>query len=117
VHAAGPGSENLALASAGALPRASSEYPNAAIHKIVHLNDGRYGNGRSWISREPGRGWAEIELAEPAVVDRVVWGRDREGQYADRLPLEYRIEVAEEPGRFTLVATSADRRPFGSAPA
>src|SRR5262249_50880804 len=48
---------NVALAASGCKATASSEYPNAAIHKIAHLNDGRHGNGRSWISNEPGRGW------------------------------------------------------------
>ena len=27
-------------------------------------------------------------------IERVVWGRDREKQFSDRLALEYRIEVA-----------------------
>src|SRR5262249_27465354 len=46
--------DELEVWSAGASPRnvglegkasASSEYPNSAIHRIVHLNDGRNGNG------------------------------------------------------------------------
>src|SRR5205807_314882 len=64
---------------------ASSELPNHAIHKTAHVNDGRYGNGHSWISNEPGKGWIGIELPRAARVDRVVWGRDREGKFADRL--------------------------------
>jgi hypothetical protein len=112
-----PGAEprNVALASAGALARASSEFPGSEIHRIAHLNDGRHGNGRSWISNEPGKGWAEIELPRPEVIDRVVWGRDREGKYRDRLPVEYRIETTLEPGRWRLVASSADRMPVKSA--
>ena len=57
---------NLALASAGAKPAASSVYSNGTsdLHKLEHVNDGRYGNARSWISAEAGAGWVQIELAE-----------------------------------------------------
>jgi hypothetical protein len=103
--------KNLALAGTSS---ASSEYPNAAIHKIAHLNDGRHGNGRSWISNEPGRGWARIELPQPARIDRVVWGRDREGQYKDRLAATYRIEVSADGKTWQNVAGSWDRRPVGA---
>ncbi|MBI4602015.1 MAG: PSD1 domain-containing protein [Planctomycetes bacterium] len=100
---------NAALASAGAKARSSSDFPGSPLHKLEHLNDGLYGNGRSWISAEPGRGWVEVELLEPVAIDRVLWARDREGKYQDRLALEYRIEVAREPGAWKVVATSADR--------
>ncbi len=105
-----PGSpRNAALASAGGVASASSEYPDSPIHKIVHLNDGRHGNGRSWISRSPGRGVVTITWPEPATIDRVVWGRDREGTYRDRLAIHYYIEAAMEPGRWQVVASSIDR--------
>ena len=100
---------NVALASAGGKASASSEYPNAAIHKIAHLNDGRHGNGRSWISRVPEKGSITIAWPEPATIDRVVWGRDREGAYRDRLATEYYLEAALEPGRWQVVASSLDR--------
>ena len=103
---------NLALAAAGARATASSVLPGVDIHQLAHVHDGRYGNGRSWISNEPGRGWVVIELAEDAVIDTIVWGRDREGAYADRTPVEYQIEVALAPDAWQVVATSADRRPF-----
>ena len=78
VYTAPDAPTNVALASAGGEASASSEYPNAAIHKIAHLNDGRVGNSWSWISRVPGRGSITIAWREPATIDRVVWGRDRE---------------------------------------
>jgi hypothetical protein len=112
VYTAGENPRNVALASAGAKARASSVFPNSEIHRLEHVNDGRYGNGRSWISAEPGKGWVEIELPEALVIDRVIWGRDREGKYADRLPTDYRVEVAASPGAWKLAATSADRRAF-----
>jgi hypothetical protein len=106
----GDGPRNVALADMGAITRASSVYPNSPIHRLEHLNDGRYGNGRSWISAEPGRGWVEVQFARPELIDRVTWARDREGKYADRLARTYRIEVATDPeGPWTTVASSEDR--------
>ncbi len=105
---------NVASAALGGKPTASSLYPNSEIHRVEHLNDGRIGNGRSWISAERASGWAQVEFAEAANIDRVVWGRDREGKYADRTASRYTVEVADEPGRWRVVASSADR---GVAPA
>jgi mono/diheme cytochrome c family protein len=113
IYSAGERPWNLALAS-DAKVSASSEYPNSTIHKIPHINDGRYGNGRSWISQEPGKGWIQIELPNVAMIDRIVWGRDREGKYSDRLAISYRIEAAVEPGAWQLIASSDDRAPMGS---
>jgi hypothetical protein len=105
------GSDNVALASHGAKATASSALPGYAIHKIKHLNDGVYGNSHSWISNEQGGGWAEIELAQPTQVDRIIWGRDRDGVVNDRLAVRYRIEVAQEPNEWHVVASSSDRQP------
>jgi mono/diheme cytochrome c family protein len=106
---------NVALAAAGARATASGTYPNSPLHRLEHLNDGRYGNGRSWISNEPGKGWVQLEFPRVVTIDRVVWGRDRELKYTDRLATDYRIEVAVEPGQWRVVASSADRLPFGAA--
>jgi mono/diheme cytochrome c family protein len=107
---------NVALASARATASASSEYPNSARHKIAHLNDGRPGNSRSWISRAPGMGSVTIAWPEPATIDRVVWGRDREGIYRDRLATEYYLEAALGPGQWRAVASSLDRVPYRADP-
>lgn len=111
---------NVALAAAGGRATASSVYANGAleIHQLSHVNDGLYGNGRSWISAEPQAGWVEIELAEEFLIDRVAWARDREGKYADRLATRYRIEVASADGAWQVVATSDDRAAYraGQAP-
>src|SRR5262249_29217676 len=103
---------NVALASAGAKATASSTLPNNPIHKLEHINDGRYGNEWSWISNEKGKGWVQIELPKAVKIDRVVWGRDRNEKYKDRLAIEYRIEVAQEPGKWQVVATTSDRVPY-----
>jgi mono/diheme cytochrome c family protein len=118
VFTSGPSPRNVALASAGGKATSSGDYAGApSLHRLEHVNDGRYGNGRSWISNEVGRGWVQVELRDAAVIDRVVWARDREGVYADRLPTRYRVEVAADPGSWVPVASSEDRLPPGSAAA
>jgi Protein of unknown function (DUF1553)/Protein of unknown function (DUF1549) len=106
-------SRNLALPSAGAKVTSSGNYPGNARHKLEHIHDGKYGNERSWISNEHGRGWVQIELSEPIEIDRIVWGRDRSGRYGDRLPYRYEIAIAAELGEWRVVASSVDRIPFG----
>jgi hypothetical protein len=103
---------DVALASTGARPSASSVYPDSDIHRLEHVNDGRTGNSRSWISAVPGKGWVRIDLPGPAVIDRIVWGRDREEVYRDRLPTEYYIEILTPTGQWVVVASSADRSTY-----
>jgi len=106
------GKENVALASRGAVATSSGNFPNNPLHKLEHINDGQYGNGRSWISNQSGAGWIQIELPETAAIDRIEWARDRQGKYADRLAIRYRIETAQEPDQWQLVASSDNRLPF-----
>jgi hypothetical protein len=108
VFTTGPQPRNAAR-DEGVKLRSSGDYPDSARHKLAHLNDGRYGNGRSWISNQIGKGWVEIEFPDAVEVDRVVWGRDRDGKFRDRLALAYRVEVAAERGVWQLVASSDDR--------
>jgi mono/diheme cytochrome c family protein len=116
IFAAGSDSQNVALASRGAVCTASSTLPGFAIHKLEHLNDGRYGNDWSWISNEAGRGWVMVELKQPQNIDRVVWSRDRAAQprYADRTATRYRLEVSLDGQTWTTVAGSADRLPINN---
>jgi hypothetical protein len=104
------GDQNVALASLCATATSSGDFQHA-LHKLIHINDGKFGNGRSWIAAGA-TGWVQIELPEIASIDRIEWGRDREKKYADRVPTEYQIEVATERGEWRLLASSADRLPF-----
>ena len=61
---------NLAL-SPHAVPSASSCIAGYPVHKVAHLNDGNYGNSYSWISAGEPDAWAQIELPEPVLVNRV----------------------------------------------
>jgi hypothetical protein len=99
-------------AALGAKLTSSGEYANNSKHKLAHLNDGKYGNERSWISDQKGKGWAQLELPESTTIERIEWGRDRTGRYKDRLPTKYRIEVATEPNKWKVVAGSQNRKPF-----
>jgi hypothetical protein len=89
-------STNLALASRGAVARASSVLPGYAIHAVAHLNDGLYGNDHSWIAATAGEEWAQIELPALARVARVVLSRDRKGQFADRQILEAEVRLSAD---------------------
>ena len=117
IFTAGDKPKNVALASAGATATASSVYAGGTnkIHRLEHVNDGRYGNGRSWISDEQGAGWIQVELAEPAVIDRVEWARDREGKFKDRLATGYQIDVSDDAEHWQTVATALDRQPYDPA--
>lgn len=112
VYSSGDAPRNVALASAGGVPSASSEYGNE-LHTISHLNDGHYGNSFSWIPKEGDTGWAQIDFPAPTLIDRVIWGRDRNDQFKDRLATEYTIEVQTADGTWHTVATQRDRAPFG----
>lgn len=105
------GDENVGLASAGAETISSGDFVHP-LHKLKHINDGQYGNSRSWIAAKTSGGWVQIELPESQQIDRIVWARDREGKYSDRLATEYRFEVSSDGENWQLVASSADRLPL-----
>ncbi len=114
VFATNGASTNVALADQGAKATSSGDYSETGKHQLQHVNDGRYGNDHSWISNERGGGWVQIELPEPAEIDRVVWGRDRNGQFKDRLPVRYKIEVSQDGTDWLFVAGNTDRVPLGT---
>jgi hypothetical protein len=113
VYTSGEKPRNVALASAGTRATSSGDFPGFAIHKLEHVNDGRYGNGRSWISNQAGAGWVQLELPAAETIDRIVWGRDREGKFADRLAVRYRVEAALTADDWHVVASSDDRAGAG----
>jgi len=103
---------NVALAKNGAVPTASGSKNSPNRHELKLVNNGEYGNSSSWMSSETGRGWVALEWAKEELIERVDWGRDRQGKFNDRLALEYGIEVWTEKSGWILVSDSTDRKPF-----
>lgn len=103
-----PSGENIALK---AKTTSSGDYGPSPIHKLEHINDGQYGNSRSWIAKEP-KGWVQFDFDRAHEINRVVWSRDRStgGKvYEDRLATAYRIEISEDAKTWKTVASHADR--------
>ena len=96
-----------------ARPSSSGNLPGFAIHQLGFINDGKFGNSRSWIA-DTERSWIQLEFAEPAEIHRIEWGRDREGKYRDRLPIDYTIESSLDGATWSPLASSAGRQPFGA---
>ncbi len=106
---------NVALASSGTIATSSGDFEHP-FHKLMHINDGKFGNERSWIASKVADGWVQLEFPKIVTIDRVVWGRDRQGVYADRLPVQYSISVSPDGQQWTEVASSSDRTPVGVPP-
>ena len=111
VYPADGGSRNVALAMNGARAAASGSLPGFAIHELEGVNDGRYGNGRSWIANRVAA-WVQIELPQVMRINKVIWGRDREGNFIDRLATQYEIQISTDATSWHTVASSGDREPL-----
>ena len=100
--------------SRSATPSASGSFAGNASHALEHVNDGRLGNGRSWISNEVGGGWVQLEFTQPEEIDRVIWSRDRSDnpRFKDRVPTRYEIAVSDDGQAWRPVAGDVDRLPF-----
>lgn len=105
----GADGENLARA---ATVTVSGERVTADTHEQRFINDGNYGNARSWMSDETGKGWVILDFRQEREIDRVVWGRDRQGKFTDRLATSYLVEIADSTGGWQTVASSDDRSKF-----
>jgi len=99
---------NVALAVNGARATASGSLPGYAIHELEGVNDGRYGNGRSWIASQVSA-WVQIELPQVTRINKVIWGRDREGNFIDRLATQYEVQISNDGSAWRTVASSEDR--------
>ncbi|MCY3021071.1 MAG: discoidin domain-containing protein, partial [Planctomycetota bacterium] len=101
------GARNLALAKHGAEASASSCLPGYTEHAIAHLNDGCYGNDCSWVAATTGEEWAQIKLPAAAKVAKVVFSRDREGRFTDRVPANFDVQLSLDGTQWTTVAKVA----------
>lgn len=113
----GPDSEaNLALSDAGAVASASSSLAGYAIHRVEHLNDGKYGNSQSWIAAGTGEEWARIDLPETKTISRLVFSRDREGRYTDRVPTAIEVQVSPDGEQWATVFKESGRAVIAGQP-
>ncbi|MGC8667696.1 MAG: discoidin domain-containing protein [Chthonomonadales bacterium] len=89
------GRRNLALMPA-ARAEASSVYDNGRmeIHQVAHLNDGWYGNERSWIAGAM-PAWAQVDLGAVYRVGSVALGNEHFLRYTDRAATHLRIYTAQ----------------------
>ena len=80
------------------------------FHRLEHINDGLYGNDRSWISSETGKGWVQLDLPEDEEIARVVWSRDRSPQpeFTDRITTSYEIATSLDGQGWTVVASQVE---------
>ena len=107
--------QNVALSKGGAFAESSGNLTGYEIHKLEHINDGNDGNKKSWISDMAGKGWVKINFAKPSKINRIEWARDREGQFSDRLAIDYVIEHSLDGQTWHKVASSESRESYGGA--
>ena len=101
--------KNIALASLGSRATSSGDFIHPK-HRLSQINDGEFGNSKSWISSQVSGGWVQIDFKEAYPVERIQWARDREGQFSDRTATNYRIELRDSEGNWEYVAGSSDRQ-------
>ncbi len=65
----------------------------STIHHEAFINDGQYGNGRSWIAGTADS-WLKIDLGGTQSIGAISFGRDRLGNFNDRDPGQFTIEFA-----------------------
>ena len=103
--------KNVALAQNGAIASSSGDFVHP-LHKLKHINDGNFGNAKSWISSTVSGGWVQIEFAKIERIERVVWQRDQTGRYTDRLATKYEITASVDGEMWFRLTSSEDRNPF-----
>jgi hypothetical protein len=104
--------DNLALASNGSVPFASSDLGpqlGIAFHVTENINDGFYGNSNSWIGGDdnpfdPDR-FAGVAFPGPLSIGSVAWGRDNGNDVADACGGQC---MDRWSGLYTLQFTSVD---------
>ncbi len=90
---------NIASASQGAVAFASGQLGpeiGVAFHYVTNLNDGFYGNTKSWIggTNDPTPWFAGIQLPAAVPLTGIAWGRDNTGVTQDRWIGTYTLQIS-----------------------
>ena len=101
---------NIALAQLGVKAESSGDFEHP-LHKLGHINDGKTGNSNSWIASTSQNAWVQLTFEKSRIIDKIVWARDRQGQFRDRLPIEYHILAGPSEDQLARVASSDRRLP------
>ncbi|PQO41323.1 DUF1553 domain-containing protein [Blastopirellula marina] len=116
VWTADENSQNVALASAGATAAGESRQAGDfdGAYSAALTIDGKF--GARWLAAGP---QLTITLAEPQLIDRIVFSSDRPGAVRDNnvanFVSEYKILVSTDGETWTEVANSHDRQPVSDA--
>lgn len=107
---------NLAFTGGAAAPAIASSTigGHSTIHNEQFINDGQYGNGRSWIG-STANSWLKIDLGFAQSIGAISFGRDRLGHYDDRDPGQFIIEFALLDTVFASGNAADDATEYGSA--
>jgi len=114
IYATSDAVKNIALVENGTKTTSSGEYGPSDRHRLEHINDGRYGNERSWIASQRQGGWVQLELPEVFEINKIIWGRDRNEKFKDRLATRYQIETSFDGKIWKIIASSQDRVAVGT---
>lgn len=105
--------ENVAHRNRGVRVSFSGSNVNPGRHEPAYINDGVFGNSSSWMSDTVGAGWVEFQFENPEEIHRIQWSRDRFGEFADRLPTGYKVEILDTEGQWIPVSHDGLRQPPG----
>lgn len=97
---------NVALASAGAVPSASSFALANQTRHYENLVDGSTDRRQAfpWVSGQGGPAWVQVDFSQPQRIHRVVWDR------GESVPADYKILVLPAGAdSWQVVADSSDR--------
>jgi hypothetical protein len=102
------GAQNVALASQGAKPSASSFALANQTRHFDNLVDGSVDQRQAfpWNAAQPGPAWIQVDFAQPATINRTVWHR------GESMPADYVIELLPaDSDVWQTVAQTDDRLP------
>jgi hypothetical protein len=94
----------------GVVPFVIDSLAGYPIHDYLHLNDGVYGNGNSWIGNSGSPGYAGLRFGGQFSISSIAFGRDSTATYNDRTLGLYTLQYTRVvlPGTGTTVTQNPD---------